>query len=1244
MKAILFRLLYLLILFCCHAAHGQSVYQFVENKGQWPVDVRFSAELKSGRVFFERNAFTFHYYDMSEIQRIHNTGVSPKAGELKAKGHVFQQQLLNASPRSVYGKTVNAQRYSFFLGNDASKWAGNCRSYQEVYYDEIYSNVGLRYYSEDFNLKYDWVIKPGGDPNVIRWNYEGAKKVSLEDGRLIIQTSVGDLIEQKPIAYQIIDGKKKLVPCEFEMLNGNIGFHFPKSYDKSFELIIDPILVFSTYSGSTSDNFGYTATYDSEGNLYSGSSAFGNGYPTTLGAYQTTWAGGDGGGLPGTDIAISKYSSDGSTLIWSSFLGGPNDELPHSLICNAEDEVLMYGTTSSPSFPVTAGAFDTVFNGGSSFAPQGVGTDYVNGSDMVVVRFNQDGSDLIASTFLGGTANDGVNTSTVLKFNYADEFRGEIDIDENGQVIIAGCTYSINFPTVNAFQSLHGGALDGCIVSLSEDLTQINWSSFYGGNGDDVINSVSFFENGDYVFCGGTTSQNLSGTFGNYQGNYIGGSSDAFITRVSGSSIFSSTYFGGNEYDQLFFVEVDDQEDVVVFGQSLTNGSGLVINAGWSVPNSGMLVSKFDASLDNVVWSTVFGSGNDRANLSPAAFTVDVCGKIYLSGWGGQTNTSTNPNTGSTIGLPITADAYQSTTDGSDFYMLVIESDASELVYGSFFGGGISQEHVDGGTSRFDKRGIIYQSVCAGCGSNDDFPIFPIGNVVSATNNSFNCNNAVYKFDFQLPFTVADFTVNPVVCIGQPIEVNNLSQFGQTFQWDFGGEFFSDAFEPSYTFSSPGEYEIQLLATNPNTCNAVDSVQRIITVVEPQSSALSSITACNDETVVIGPSDYSVDALFEWVPSDFLSDPTDPNPIFSPGNSTEYTLLIRYGVCTDTIRQEVNVFALDITASDDIVLCEPETIDLFALASVPNAFYTWSFNANGEEPILEGEQATELSYSFDSPETLYVIAASNGCEVVEEIEVNLVSFQTVIDGDFTACAGDIVTLSVQSPNPDFEYLWSPSELILSGQNTSEVQLLVSETTVIFIQSITPFGCSAEDEVTISVSDLLSQQIDAAANPAVIFSGQTTTLTATPPNYNIQWEPSALVADDDNAITTANPQESTTFFLTISDGECVARDSVRVVVAEFVCGPPFIYVPNAFTPNEDNRNERLFVRANNVDEIVFRIYNRWGELVFETEDIKRGWDGTFREKPVDPAVYVYYLEATCAGGQQYIEKGNITVIR
>ena len=231
---------------------------------------------------------------------------------------------------------------------------------------------------------------------------------------------------------------------------------------------------FSTYSGSTSDNFGYTATYDNQGFLYSGSTSFGIGYPTTLGAYQVNYA----NQLGGTDIAITKYDTTGTQRIYSTYLGGALDELPHSMIVNTKDELFVFGTTASNDFPTTTGSIQTNFKGGVPFTPSGIGVGFPNGSDIFVSKLSASGGDLLASTFIGGSNNDGLNLSPKLKYNYADEVRGEIDIDINNNIYLATSTKSNDFPIIGGVQSVLKGDQEGCILKLDDQLTTIVWSSF----------------------------------------------------------------------------------------------------------------------------------------------------------------------------------------------------------------------------------------------------------------------------------------------------------------------------------------------------------------------------------------------------------------------------------------------------------------------------------------------------------------------------------------------------------------------------------------------------------------------------------------------------------------------------------------------------------------------------------------------------------------------------------------------
>ena len=1230
-----------------------QVVHFIENKGQWPSQVKFSAATENGRTFFENNAFTHHFFDLSEIAKAH----AGKEFEPIMRGHVFRQVFRNAHPEKVVADAFQQTRYNYFLGNDPLKWGRDCREAKGFRYQNFYTGIHLHVYQNEFFMKYDWEVQRGASPTQIQWSYEGTDDVRVEDGRLVVRTALGEIVEQIPIAYQMIpmEGEaagnnppwKTRVDCAFVKNGSTISFRVG-NYNSRYPLIIDPELIFSSYSGSFDDNFGYTATYDSQGNLISGSSAFGQGYPTTVGAYQTTWGGGDGQGtLAGTDMAISKYDVSGTFMQWSTFLGGAHDDLPHSLICNSNDELIVLGTTSSGNFPVTSNAFDNSFNGGANFAPFGVGVQYVNGSDIIVAKLNVNGNTLEASTFVGGTGNDGVNTAAGLKFNYADEFRGEIDLDANDNVYVASSTYSINFPTVNAFQSSIGGLQDACVFQLSSDLSQMNWSTYLGGSDDDSGFSLAEDNAGNVFVCGGTQSVDFPLAGNGYGQIFNGGNSDGWIAKLnpSGTSLLTSTYFGSNVFDQLYFIETDNADEVFVYGQTRAANSAFVVNASFSQPNSGMLVTKFPNDLSSIVWSTVFGTGGGEPNLSPTAFLVDVCGKIYLSGWGGAVNEYSTTEAGYTTGLLITPDAYQTTTDGSDFYLLVLEADASAVTYASFFGGNISSEHVDGGTSRFDRKGIIYQSVCAGCGGNSDFPIFP-PNAVSAINNN-SCNNGVFKYDFQLPLTVANFNAPPLLCEGSTIQLVSTSSLAASVQWHFSDDN-STVFGNSvvHTFNAPGTYTITLTAQNPVTCNAVDTISRTITVVAPIVETLSDVTVCNGVPVQLGQVSADPNAVYTWTPNDGnLSDVNGPLPIFTGSSSASYQLLIQHDVCTDTLTQNVIVPQLELTLPNDTALCIPGNIDLDALVSPLSGSLIWSASPDFSNPLNSNTQDLSINVFVNGMQTYFAQLTSQGCTVEDSVSVFMVGDQATIQGDFTACYGDTVSLSVLNPNPTFNYQWQSNAQLLSGQGTSAVEFIITTGTTVSVSAATPSGCFAQDTVQVAVSALNASTINATATPAVVLEGTTVQLNASPVNagYTYAWTPSFGLNNANIHNPTAFVEMTSTYYVTVADGDCVQQDSVTVRVVDFICGRPTVYVPNAFTPNLDQANEWLYVRGNFITELNFKVFNRWGELVFETQDQSLGWNGYFKGKKVDPAVFVYYMRVVCEGGEIYFEEGNITVL-
>ena len=341
------------------------------------------------------------------------------------------------------------------------------------------------------------------------------------------------------------------------MDNNILSFDLPNGYDVSLPLIIDPLLVFSSYSGSTYDNWGNTATYDQRGNVYSGGTVrmlYGFNFPVSPGAFQE-----DLGGL--WDIGILKFDSTGSRLLYGTYLGGSGTETPFSLIVNNKNELIVYGITGSNDYPITENAYSKVFLGGDSvtnalgnYNSGNLGISYTTGSDFFIARISADGSQLLSSTFLGGSNNDGINNAPgfPLSRNYGDEFRGEVNIDSEDNIYLAGNTSSIDFPIVGGFQTDYGGGTqDGIIVKLSPDLSNIIWSTFLGGSRADAAYGIKVSKDTLSFVTGGTMSVDFP-VSPNAIKTGFGGDIDGFITSISaqGSSLINSTFLGTNDYDQ----------------------------------------------------------------------------------------------------------------------------------------------------------------------------------------------------------------------------------------------------------------------------------------------------------------------------------------------------------------------------------------------------------------------------------------------------------------------------------------------------------------------------------------------------------------------------------------------------------------------------------------------------------------------------------------------------------------------
>jgi len=965
---------------------AQPLVRFEENKGQLPQHVFFKADVPGGALFIEKQKFTWHF--SSSDSEGHYHGKHELHEEQILKGHAFQMELLGSNKNSTIVKSQIFDAYSnYYVGKNPANWAKNVASFGQVELQEVYPKINWKVYSTSKNLKYDFIVKPFGNPENIRWKYNGVDDLSIQKGKLIIKTTIGEIIEEAPIAFQEINGVRTFVKCSFYEDKGVYGFKLGE-YDEQHELIIDPLLVFGSFSGSSADNWGFTATYDNAGNAYSAGIAFGVGYPAALGAYQTTFNGGIGS-RP-SDIGIIKYSPTGQKL-WASYLGGTGNEIPQSLVVSSNNELFIFGTTGSSDFPTTSTAYNRIFNGGDQVSILRNGISFPNGTDIFIARFSENGNNLLASTLLGGTKNDGLILSSNLKYNYADEARGAIIIDNQNNVYVGCSTASENFQVPgNAFQSTFGGgSQDGIVVKMNANLSTLFWGSYLGGTSADGICSLTLDPAGNVFVCGATVSSNFPTSSNAYQTTNGGGQCDGFVTGISpnGQQMLASTYYGAESYDQSYFVATSRSGEVYVYGQTEKGGNFYQNNFAYTENNGKQFVSKFSNNLSERVWSTSFGNGSPKPNISPSAFTVDICGQVFMAGWGGSSNAGPDGATfGGTTGMTVTPDAFQQTTDNNDFYLMVLNEPDRSLVYATFFGGATSSEHVDGGTSRFDKRGVIYQSVCAGCGGRDDFPTTP--GVWSNTNGSISgCNNAIFKFDFQLPATVASFTSPPIGCAPFTVDFANSSSNATNYEWKINGSTFSTNENSSNTFTQAGLYTIQLIAQNPNSCNVVDTFTKQVRVVNSTRDVFDSLSVCYLTGVAIGPP-FPVDPYYEvlWNPTLGLNEPTAQRPIATPPSATNYVLYLSLGSCADTIEQFIDVRLDELNAGSDLTICRGQIISIGNPGDSTNYAYQWT-----PEDFLNSYAVAQPLASVDESITFTLLRvpkdSSFGCPGKDSLQV-----------------------------------------------------------------------------------------------------------------------------------------------------------------------------------------------------------------------------------------------------------------
>ncbi len=1157
-----------------HKGNNYPVVEFIENQGQWDGPFLFKGVASKGDIYLQKNGFRIMMSDAANHAKLEMLHHGTTREKQTLNYHAYEMNFLNTNPAFTISK-LKPQKiyYNYYLGSNPDKWKTGIHPNLAIDYKNYYDNTDLHIYSEEGNIKYDIILHKGADLNKIRIEYKGTDGLRLENNKLYIKTSLGESVELSPYSYQFINGEKKEVACSYRLENNIVSFDVTGNYNKELDLYIDPTLIFCSFTGSTADNWGFTATNDTLGNFYAGGITSGQGYPVTLGVIQPTYGGGtniSGSQFP-CDATFTKFSAAGTTALFATYLGGIDNDQPHSIIVDKDDNLCIAGRTYSNNFPVTPGCYDNSFNGGA---------------DMFITKINSTGTALVGSTYIGGAGDDGVNEEAleflagILKHNYADDARSEIIYDNSNNVYIASCTKSNNFPvTPSAFQPALAGQQDAVIFQLNNNLSNLIWSTYAGGVNNDAayVLAINKTNPGELFVGGGTISSNFPSTPGVYQPTYQGGSTDGFLMKFNTTTkaLTASTFVGTNQYDQVYGVQTDDSNHVYITGQTL--GAYPVSPGVYSNPGSSQFIAKFNTTLTTQMISTVYGSGTTAfTNISPNAFLVDKCQNIYVSGWGGNLGF---PISSSTTGMTVTPNALQPNTDGSDFYFIVLSKNMVNLEYASFFGqvGGVS-EHVDGGTSRFDANGVIYQAICAACGASQIFPTSP--GVAFPQNLSPNCNLAALKIAFDLQNPDAHASANGPLTGCAPLTINfqNNSTSATNYVWDFGdGSPLDFSVNPTHTYTTAGTFTLTLIANNPNGCTASsDTTQLIITVKDDSLFAgftYAKIDSCGPFTV------------------QFTNTSTYNNGI-----------------------------------------------------PAANATYTWDF---GDGTSYTGQFPPLHNYPAAATYTVILTMTDpNACNNPSTFQLVIDFTTSIVKSAFimpdTICLPALVTFTDQSTNAT-TWNW-----IFGDGNTSNVQNPTNNYTTIgtytvYLVSGNPNSCNKLDSS--------SKVITILPTPVADFTWTPIVPEPNTPNHfkNLSTGATKYLWDFGDGTTSTNKDEvhvydkdgTYTVCLTATN-EYGCRDTVCKSVRGIVI--PLVDVPSGFSPNGDGINDVVYVKGYGIEKMTFRIFNRWGEKVFESTEKSKGWDGRYKNTMQEMEVYSYTLAVEFFDGTKTSKSGNITLLK
>jgi muconolactone delta-isomerase len=650
---------------------------WVKNEGQWDERALFSASGYFGNTWVTKDGELLHV----AVKKEECKDKTEKAQTCPSKSWVISERWIGGKVQAIKGEEELQTEVSYFVGNDPSKHRSNLSTYRYVSLGQVWSGVEVKLKATQKTVEKLFYVKPGADPSKIVVQVDGAEGLKLsKDGEIIIKTGLGELKLSKPIAWQEKDGKKLPVEVSYKLIGKNRYSFMVAKADPSLPIVIDPILQ-STYLGGSDDDVAVDlAIHPQTGEVYVAGYTNSKNFPKTTGGAQAVYGGGS------YDAFVARLNKDLTQILQSTYLGGSSDDSASALAIHPQTgEVYVAGYTNSKNFPKTTGGAQAVYGGGSY--------------DAFVARLNKDLTQILQSTYSGGSSDDNANALAIHP--------------QAGEVYVAGYTNSKNFPkTTGGAQAVYGGGYyDAFVARLNKDLTQILQSTYLGGSSDDVARALAIHpQTGEVYVAGKTYSKNFPKTTGGAQAVYGGGSYDAFVARLNKdlTQILQSTYSGGSDMDDAIDLAIHPQTgEVYVAGYTnskdfpKTTGGAQARKRAYTNP----FVARLNKDLTQILQSTYLGgTGEDYAT---ALAIHRKTGEIYVAGGTFSKN------------FPKTTGGAQAAHGGGDddSFVARLNKELTQILQSTYLGG--SSDDVASALAIHPQTGEIY---VAGHTRSSNFP------------------------------------------------------------------------------------------------------------------------------------------------------------------------------------------------------------------------------------------------------------------------------------------------------------------------------------------------------------------------------------------------------------------------------------------------------------------------------------------------------------------------------------------